>query len=367
MQMNLRRRFMLALKTWSLGDKIIFFAQFPGQYNGATITNSRVVSIARLHFIVESVDITILNNKENTFQTIFRSLELILRIWRALKSNRSTIYFTPASNGLALLRDLVIVIFINLFGVNRKILHIHDGNFFSNGGPLKILFLKALFMSKFEYIVPSNFVKDECLNWKNKSKVNVLYGYSHYEQKGIPLCKEVQCINFYGNFQVKKGLNEFLAIIDRLSLPSYLRVNIIGSPDEIDLRELSFLINGNRNSKYIKAVQISDPKELIPYSIGAILVSPTYGETFGLAVLECMSLGMVPVVNSVGGLKEIIVHNDSGFLIENNSIEGYIDWINELLSNPRIYCQMREEVFIQSKKFSQKNFNSKLTKILRDD
>jgi glycosyltransferase involved in cell wall biosynthesis len=256
---------------------------------------------------------------------------------------------------------------LNLFRVKRKIIHIHDGSFFYTEGLLKTLFLKVILVSKVEFIVPSNLVKSECLHWNNISKVNVLYGYSQYEEKELRLIKAVRCINFYGNFQFKKGLLEFLTIVNQLNLKGNIRVNIIGRPDEISSLELSSLIHANRNSNYIQVVQISDPKELIPYSIGAIIVSPTHGETFGLAVLECMSLGMVPVVNSVGGLKEIIEHNYSGYLIENNSIEGYIECINMLLSNPNTYLQIRENAFNQSKRFSQNNFESTLLKILRDD
>jgi len=370
MQMNRQKWFILRLKILSLEDKIIFFAQFPGEINGATITNSRVVSISGQYFIVETLNISIKNNKDNVFQAIYRPLKLIRGIWRILESNSSTsstVYFTPSSKGLSLSRELIIITLINVFGVKRKIIHIHDGNFFENKGLLKKLFLKAILMSKFEFIVPSNVVKNECLKWNEKSKVNILYGYSRYELKEILYCKEVRFINFYGNFQIKKGLYEFLAIIDRLSIVGNLRINIIGSPDEIDLNELSSLIHSNRNSKYIEVVQIKNPKELIPYSIGAIIVSPTYGETFGLAVLECMSLGMVPVVNAVGGLKELVVHNDSGYLVENNSIDGYIDCIDILLSSRSNYTEMRERAFNQSKRFSRKNFNNEILKILRDD
>ena len=145
--MNRQKWFMLRSKILSLEDKVIFFAQFPGEINGATITNSRVLSISGQYFIVETLNISIKNNKDNVFQAIYRPLKLIRGIWRILESNSSTsstIYFTPSSKGLSLSRELIIITLINVFGVKRKIIHIHDGNFFGNKRLLKKLFLTFL-------------------------------------------------------------------------------------------------------------------------------------------------------------------------------------------------------------------------------
>ena len=53
-------------------------------------------------------------------------------------------------------------------------------------------------------------------------------------------------------------------------------------------------------------------ERLIP--LAHVLLMPSEMESFGLAALEAMACGVVPVATRVGGVPELITHEEDGYL-----------------------------------------------------
>jgi len=71
-------------------------------------------------------------------------------------------------------------------------------------------------------------------------------------------------------------------------------------------------------------------------SKGKILLMPSYIEPFGRAAIEAMAAGLLVIASNTGGLREIIIEGDTGFLFEAGS---YIDLSKKMLyaiNNPNI-------------------------------
>ena len=64
---------------------------------------------------------------------------------------------------------------------------------------------------------------------------------------------------------------------------------------------------------------------------------PSQSESFGLAALEAMACGLPVVSSSVGGLPELIRHNETGFIAEIGDVDRMAKYVVELLSNERKY------------------------------
>jgi len=58
----------------------------------------------------------------------------------------------------------------------------------------------------------------------------------------------------------------------------------------------------------------AQPEALVAGALGMVLPSVTEG--FGLAALEALALGVVPIVSAVGGLPEVVTHGVTGWLVE---------------------------------------------------
>ncbi len=68
-------------------------------------------------------------------------------------------------------------------------------------------------------------------------------------------------------------------------------------------------------------------------SIADVFLMPSGSETFGLAALEAMSCGVPVVVSDIGGLPELVVDGESGFLCELGDIEAFTTAVRRMLDD----------------------------------
>jgi D-inositol-3-phosphate glycosyltransferase len=69
------------------------------------------------------------------------------------------------------------------------------------------------------------------------------------------------------------------------------------------------------------------------YSAADLLVMPSHYESFGMVALEAMACGTPVVVSDVGGLSQLVKHNQTGLRVRVNDPSAVADAIQRLLSN----------------------------------
>lgn len=79
-------------------------------------------------------------------------------------------------------------------------------------------------------------------------------------------------------------------------------------------------------------------ERLIPQA--HVLLMPSQMESFGLAALEAMACGVVPVATAVGGVPELITHGVDGFTEAVGDIPAQSRRVIELLTNPDLHSRM---------------------------
>ncbi len=72
--------------------------------------------------------------------------------------------------------------------------------------------------------------------------------------------------------------------------------------------------------------------ELLP--LADLMLMPSEMESFGLAALEAMACCVPAIATRVGGVPELIEHDENGLLFEVGDIAGMSDAAIELLSDP---------------------------------
>lgn len=92
---------------------------------------------------------------------------------------------------------------------------------------------------------------------------------------------------------------------------------------------------------------------------------PKKMEHFGITTVEAMAAGCVPVVTSLGGQKEIVQHQQSGFLW--NTTEEMENFTTALIDNPSKLQKFSQAAQKQSKIFSKENFCSKIKKLIDEN
>src|SRR3989338_7498561 len=65
-----------------------------------------------------------------------------------------------------------------------------------------------------------------------------------------------------------------------------------------------------------------------------IFVCPSLYEGFGIAIVEAMAAGRPVVASAVGGIPEIVVHEDTGLLVPPGDAAALADALATLLNHP---------------------------------
>ena len=76
--------------------------------------------------------------------------------------------------------------------------------------------------------------------------------------------------------------------------------------------------------------------------ISDVLLLPSLTESFGLAALEAMACGAVPVATKVGGVPEVVTDGVDGFLAEVGDVESMSARVIELLTNEQRRREMAD-------------------------
>lgn len=118
-----------------------------------------------------------------------------------------------------------------------------------------------------------------------------------------------------------------------------LKILFIGSPvesQEYYLEEIEQIISENDLNSKVKIIPFTKDLSQI-WNITDIAIMPsTEAESFGLVAVEAMLARKPVIASNHGGLTEIIINNETGFLIEPNNVEALSEALSKLIDNPEL-------------------------------
>lgn len=246
-----------------------------------------------------------------------------------------------------------------------KISHIHHNPTFASKLNLKsIIYLICikLFINKVIYvssIAKNEYVFKEFIS--NKSCV-----ISNWINKNERLCKEKYekdiDVLFVGRLVEAKNPELFLNIIKELKkLKDDIKVVIIG--DGILKENILEKIKELGLNKNIDVLGYKSNPELYMKKSKVFLCTSSW-EGFGLVVLEAMLNESIVFSTYVGGLKEIIIKNETGFFI--NDIEETAKRVVDVINNFELYDTVRDSAIKSLDRFDMYKNTDKIYKIYSD-
>lgn len=158
--------------------------------------------------------------------------------------------------------------------------------------------------------------------------------------------------------------------INQLSINSNIKLLFVGSPvenQEYYLEEIEEIILENKLVSRVKIIPFTKDLSTI-WSITDIAIMPsTEAESFGLVALEAM-LAKKPVIGSNhGGLTEILVDDETGFLVEPNNEAKLAEAISILIENPELREKFGRNGYMRAiNEFSVDTYVKKIEKLLLD-
>lgn len=182
--------------------------------------------------------------------------------------------------------------------------------------------------------------------------------------------------NFLNSYNKKKilmlcSLKKYKGIVEFVQLSQQLQ----------DYR-FDLIINENYNSiqYFFKKEGIICPQNLMVYSKqsdvsdfyknSSLLVNLTdkhfFIETFGMTVLEGMSVGLPAIVPTVGGVAELIIDDFNGYKIDVDDLSHISDKIKQLLTDKDLYVKLARSAFDYSKNFNYENMLKKIIYVIQN-
>lgn len=132
------------------------------------------------------------------------------------------------------------------------------------------------------------------------------------------------------NFRAVKRVPDTIRIFDivRKVIPSKL-VLVGDGPDRSESERLA------RELGIFEDVKFLGKQTLLPEILSAsdLMLMPSQSESFGLSALEAMSCSVPVVASSTGGLPELIVHGETGFIAELGDVQRMAKYAIDLLSD----------------------------------
>lgn len=139
------------------------------------------------------------------------------------------------------------------------------------------------------------------------------------------------------NFRSLKRAGDTIEILRRLRSDKPTRLLLVGDgPDQSLVRDLA-----QRHGLCDKVRFLGEIDNVASIMAASdVAVFPSESESFGLAPLEAMACGVPVVTTNVGGLPEVVVHGESGFLHEVGDCAGMAADIDQLLDDPALRTTM---------------------------
>jgi len=159
-----------------------------------------------------------------------------------------------------------------------------------------------------------------------KSFLNTKFNY----QDGIDL--------FYAGRISKDKSLDLLADVYKKLCVKHKELNLIISGNGPYLEEMKENLAGFERVIFTGAV----PRDLLPrlYNAADFFIFPSVTDTFGMVILEAQACGLPVIVSSQGGPKELIIPDNTGFVVETQSVQA---WQNTIESALETYIQDQEK------------------------
>jgi L-malate glycosyltransferase len=206
----------------------------------------------------------------------------------------------------------------------------------------------------------SRFLKEKTLtNYNIEKDIEVIYNFvdtDRFKRKdnGEKKCKftkqDEKVLIHVSNFRPVKRVSDVIKIFNIVKQKIPSRLILIGDgPDRSECEKLC------RELGICDSVQFLGKQTALVDILSAadLFIIPSQSESFGLAALEAMSCGLPVISSSIGGLPELIVHNETGFIAEIGDVERMAKYAIDLLTNEQKYCLFSEN----SRKRAVEKFN----------
>lgn len=180
------------------------------------------------------------------------------------------------------------------------------------------------------------------INLSEYTDVKANCAKENYAPKGEKILVHVS------NFRKVKRVEDVLHVFDKVRKTVPCKLILVGDgPERPAIEALCRQLNTCND--IVSLGKISDPREVL--SLGDLFILPSETESFGLAALEAMAMGMPVISSNSGGLPEVNLQGKTGFLSKVGDVDEMAANAIKLLTDDALMTQFRKNAFEQAKNF----------------
>ena len=163
---------------------------------------------------------------------------------------------------------------------------------------------------------------------------------------------------FVGRMQPLKGVAVAVATLASLTRAHPdARLVVVGGPSgphgDDEVARITGLVDALGLSDRVLFVP-PRPHELLStyYRAADVCLVPSRSESFGLVALESAACGTPVVASDVGGLRSLVDHGRTGFLVEEPDPEAYAAWVRQILVEPLLAERLSTGSVLRARRYT---------------
>lgn len=337
--------------------KLLFIGQLPPPIHGAGAMNNYVVNshLIKANFKVEVINLQFAHSVKSiskfSLRKVGKSLFYLMQIIQKVSLRRpDLVYFTISPSGFAFYRDAIYVLIFKLFR-RRLVFHLHSKGVKKSveNSSFRLSLYKWVFKHSEIICISEKLIEDVAPVCQNKPFI---------VPNGIPLHKPVNLnghasaqnhprLLFLSNFLKAKGLMVFLESLSILHLKGFqFQATLVGAEADYSIDEI---LKYAQQNGLAEKVQVPGPlygeDKFKEFQKADIFVFPSFNEAFGLVNLEAMLYSLPVVSTREGGIPDVVIDNETGFLVESENPLMLAEKIGVLLEDEKLRYHMGKKGF----------------------
>jgi D-inositol-3-phosphate glycosyltransferase len=175
---------------------------------------------------------------------------------------------------------------------------------------------------------------------------------------------------FVGRIQPLKGLDVAVRALAALGRPDARLVVVggaSGSEGAAEVERIDKLVAELGVAGQLRRVE-PVPHHLLStyYRAADVVLVPSRSESFGLVALEAAACGTPVVAAAVGGLRTLVDHGRTGFLVEGRDPAAFAAYTDELLTSPGLATELSRQAARRARGFTWSTAAGRLRRVYGD-
>ena len=179
-----------------------------------------------------------------------------------------------------------------------------------------------------------------------------------YKKRFAPNNEKIIC--HISNFRKVKRIKDVLLSFEKISKEIDVKLILVGDGPERSALEKISRESQYRNNIYFLG-SLKSTKEVL--NISDLFFLPSSTESFGLSALEAMACSVPVISTKTGGIPEVVIDGESGYLSEVGDVKEMSSNAVEILSNENKLLLFKENALKQAMKFDVKQILPRYEKI----